>query len=57
MSKNANADNDMWDAYKRRGKNFKGIVEDLEDEIAEESVHPREEKKRKRSSMKFQEFD
>jgi len=57
MSRNANADNEMWDAYERIGKNFKGNIEDLEEAVVEEDVHPREAKKRRHLDLRFRDIN
>jgi hypothetical protein len=51
MSRNPNADNDIWEAIERVGRNFKGSPSDLDDVLDDEHVHPRTAKKRKKNPL------
>jgi hypothetical protein len=53
MAKNSNADNDYWDEYKRRGKDFRGAPEDLEDLVVEADSVRLLRKKNKDSGGRF----
>lgn len=57
MGRNPNADNDMWEAYERLGKNFRGTPSDIDDVVADEIVHPRNQKKKKRAPLKLRKDD
>ena len=55
MAKNANADNDYWEEYKKLGKGFKGTYEEFEDLVVEEE-HPRAIRKKRADGTKFTTF-
>jgi hypothetical protein len=56
VAKNANADNDYWEEYKKLGKGFKGTFEEFEDLVVEEE-HPRAIRKKRADGTKFTQYD
>ncbi len=53
MAKNANADNDYWEEYKRLGKDFRGDPQEIEDMVVGSDDIPKSIRKRKFETEKF----
>lgn len=54
MAKNANADNDYWEEYKRLGKDFRGDPQEIEDLVVGNDDNPKSIRRRKSGTEKFQ---